>query len=310
MHTALVGCTGFVGGNLAAHRAFDGLYHSKNIESAFGTNPDLLVYAGVPAAKFLANTDAQGDAAVCKNALLNIEKINPKKLVLISTVDVYAQPNGADEKTPADFNNPAAYGRNRAQLEADVRAAYPDALIVRLPGLFGCGLKKNFIYDFLTITPSMLKNEKYAALAEKSALVKEAYQPAENGFYKLHTPSAALRAWFAENDFNALSFTDSRASYQFYDLSNLWQDISTALAADLQLLNIATEPVSAAEVYGALTHGGVFCNEISAAPAAYDMRSQYDALYHGENGYLYTKQMVLDALCAYVSAVKKTGGNA
>ncbi len=310
MQSALVGYTGFVGGNLAAHRAFDGLYHSKNIESAFGTKPDLLVYAGLPAAKFLANTDAEGDAAVCRNALENIQKIDPARLVLISTVDVYAQPNGADEHTPADLGNPAAYGRNRAQLETAVRENYPDALIVRLPGLFGCGLKKNFIYDFLTVTPSMLKSEKYAELSAKSELVKAAYAPANNGFYKLQAPGEALRAWFAANDFNALSFTDSRASYQFYDLSNLWQDISTALATKLKVLNIATAPVTAAEIYAALTHGSVFCNELSAAPVAYDMRSVYDALYHGENGYLYTKQMVLDALCAYVLAVKKSGGNA
>lgn len=52
---SLVGFTGFVGSNLAMSTDFDGLYNSANIEEAYGTNPDLLVYAGVPAQKFIAN---------------------------------------------------------------------------------------------------------------------------------------------------------------------------------------------------------------------------------------------------------------
>ena len=58
---SLVGCTGFVGQNIANSCKFDGLYHSKNIEAAYGTNPELLVYAGVRAEMFLANQDPQRD---------------------------------------------------------------------------------------------------------------------------------------------------------------------------------------------------------------------------------------------------------
>ena len=105
MRSALVGCTGFVGGNIAARHPFEGLYHSKNIGGAFGTRPELLVYAGLPAAKYLANTDPDGDLAVVKNAMENIRQIAPQRLVLISTVDVYAQPDGVDENIPADMDN-------------------------------------------------------------------------------------------------------------------------------------------------------------------------------------------------------------
>lgn len=44
MKTALVGYTGFVGSNIYAAGSFDGAYNSKNIEEAYGTNPDLLIY--------------------------------------------------------------------------------------------------------------------------------------------------------------------------------------------------------------------------------------------------------------------------
>ena len=45
---ALVGYTGFVGSNICAvaGKEIEAVYNSKNIEEAFGTCPDLLIYAG------------------------------------------------------------------------------------------------------------------------------------------------------------------------------------------------------------------------------------------------------------------------
>ena len=52
----LVGYTGFVGSNIYAKGQFDAVFNSKNITQAFGLQPDLLVYAGLRAEKYLANT--------------------------------------------------------------------------------------------------------------------------------------------------------------------------------------------------------------------------------------------------------------
>lgn len=302
---ALVGHTGFVGSNIAACHGFDGLYNSQNIKKAYGTCPDLLIYAGVPAAKFLADKDPDGDMAVCQNAFENIKKIAPKKLVLISTVDIYQNPNGADENTPADAQNPSAYGRNRAALEKLVRAEYNDALIIRLPALFGTGLKKNFIYDFLHPAPSMLTQQKYDELSAKSELISQCYAAAQNGFYKLENESVELVEYFQQSDFNSLCFTDSRAEYQLYDVSCLWRDISVALAANLTLLNITAEPLCAAAIYDALTYGGKFENILQKVPAKYDMKSKYAPLYGGENGYIYSADETLEALKAFVNAARR-----
>ena len=73
---ALVGYTGFVGSNLAANGDFDGLYNSKNVKEAYGTNPDVLYYSGVPAAKFIANKFPEMDMSIMKGAVENIRKIN------------------------------------------------------------------------------------------------------------------------------------------------------------------------------------------------------------------------------------------
>ena len=140
----LVGSTGFVGGNLAAKHAFAAVCHSTDIAAQFGAKPDLCVYAGVPAAMFLANADPDADLAVMAAARENLRQIAPKQLVLISSIAVYADSRGKDEQSPMTPDGLPAYGRNRLQLERWVREDYPNALIVRLPALYGIGLKKNF----------------------------------------------------------------------------------------------------------------------------------------------------------------------
>ena len=298
----LVGSTGFVGGNLMAAHSFAAACHSTDIAAQFSTAPDLCVYAGVPAAMFLANADPEADLAVMAAARENLRRIAPKKLVLISSIAVYADSRGKDESdapTPADL---PAYGRNRLQLEHWVRQDFPDALIVRLPALYGLGLRKNFLFDLHTITPAMLRPEKYSELAAKSPLVKSASTLADNGFYKLNGTAdpAALRAFFAANDFNALAFTDARSRYQFYNLGRLWSDMEAARAADVKLLHLCTPPVSAAEVYTAVTGKADWHNELPKPPFDYDLRSRHAALLGGSGDYLCTKQQELDDITRFM----------
>ena len=303
MRTALVGYTGFVGGNIAASCTFDGLYNSKNINSAFGEKYDLLIYAGVRAEKFLANRNPQGDRAMIRQAFENIKRIDPKKVVLINTIDVYRDTNGKDETSVMQIDNLQPYGKNRLELESLVQDHF-DSLVVRLPALFGKGIKKNFVYDALTIIPSMLNDEKYALLSAKSDLVRECYHGSDNGFYTLDSleskKKSELREFFENNDWNALYFTDSRNRYQFYDLSNLWADIKTALEYNLKLLNLTSEPVSASEV-SVECFGRTFENIMGNDPAEYDLRSVHADLFEGENGYCYSKEKVMDGLKKFVT---------
>lgn len=300
----LVGSTGFVGGNLAAKHTFAAACHSTDTAAQFGTKPELCVYAGVPAAMFLANADPEADLAVMASARENLRKIAPQRLVLISSIAVYADSRGKDETSPMQPDGLPAYGRNRLQLERWVREDFPTALIVRLPALYGVGLKKNFLFDLHTITPAMLKPDKYAELAQSSALVRDGYTLADNSFYKLNgtVDAAALREYFAGSNFNALAFTDSRSKYQFYHLAHLWQNIQTALQNDLTVLNLTTPPVTAAEVYTAVTGKADWKNELPKPPFDYDLHSLHAELLGGKNGYLCTKQQELDEICAFMRA--------
>lgn len=300
---ALVGYTGFVGSNIYSEGKIDSVYNSKNIESAYGTEPDLLIYSGLRAEKYLANNDPEKDMELINQAIENISKINPKKLVLISTVDVLKNPVDVDEMADIETEGLQAYGYNRYQLELWVREHYEDALIVRLPGLFGKNIKKNFIYDYINVIPFMLKEEKYLELVNKENELEKYYHKQDNGFYKVDVKEddkEYLKNIFRKVGFSALNFTDSRSRFQLYNLSRLWNDINTALENNLTMWHPATEPVTAGEIYKHLT-GEEFVNELNGVPANYDYKTAYAEVFGGIDGYICDKETVLKEIKEFVN---------
>ena len=301
---ALVGYTGYVGSNLYASGDFDAAYNSKNIQEAYGTCPDLLVYAGLRAEKYLANNAPEKDMEQIMEAEHNIEKIKPKKLVLISTIDVFKEPKNVDERSVIDTENLHPYGYNRYQMELWVRKNYPDALIIRLPGLFGKNIKKNFIYDYINVIPFMLNKDKFDELVKIDSELDKYYQLQNNGFYKVNVSEQEkekLKNKFRKIGFSALNFTDSRSVYQFYNLNRLWDDIQTALRENILLWHPATEPVSAGEIYQYL-NGKQFTNELNGKPADYDYRTIFSEIFGGKGGYISEKEKVLREIKTFVES--------
>jgi hypothetical protein len=148
---ALIGHTGFVGSNLAAQRTFEANFNSKTIGDIRGQAFGTVVCAGVQAQKWWANQNPQADWDGIQALIDRLDSIQAERFVLISTVDVFLPPIGFTERQ-TDLDDPAlhAYGKNRLKLEAWVAERFATANVVRLPALFGPGLKKNIIFDLMT----------------------------------------------------------------------------------------------------------------------------------------------------------------
>ncbi len=149
MENALIGFSGFVGSTLLKQAHFSKLFRSTNINKIENSELDVVVCAGAPAQKWIANRDPVDDRKNIESLINYLRTIKCKKFILISTVDVFREPIGVDESTPVDEPGLHPYGFHRRLLEKFVEQHFKSHLIVRLPGLVGPGLRKNVIFDFL-----------------------------------------------------------------------------------------------------------------------------------------------------------------
>ena len=247
---ALVGWTGFVGGALDARIRPDARFRSTDIDQLPAADVDEIVCAGAPAEKWKANADPEGDRARLQPLMDALAASRARSCVLVSTVDVFADSRGADESTPADTGQEQAYGRNRALLEQFVRERFEQTLVVRLPGMFGPGLKKNLVFDLVN-------------------------QP---------------EARFAHQD----------STFQFYDVRALWGHVLLAQDAGLRVVNLATEPVSAAQVARECFGVDYRCDD--RPQVAYDLRTAHAPELAGREGpYLADADEVLAGIRAWGS---------
>ena len=149
MNSAIVGYSGFVGSNLVSSHEFTDKYKSSNIADIQGKHYDLVVFAAAKAEKWRINQDPASDLQHISQLEDVLRSFSTDQLVLISTVDVYANPIDVDERTVVKVDGLHAYGRHRYRLEQFALQQHPSVLVMRLPGLFGRGIKKNVIFDLL-----------------------------------------------------------------------------------------------------------------------------------------------------------------
>lgn len=254
MKTALIGYTGFVGSTLLAQTTFDDKYNSRNITDIQQKEYDLVVCAGVSAVKWLANKEPEKDWEGIQYLLNNIQLVKAKKFVHISTIDVYPTPLQVNEDTIIDPTRAEPYGKHRYQLEQIIQELFDNTLILRLPALFGTGLKKNFIYDLI------------------------------------HT--------------RMLDYTHPDSSFPFYNMDNLWKDISIAKNAHLSCLNLAVEPLTAGEIAKNALQIEIQPQETTPI-IHYDMHSKYSSLFNAASPYLYSKEYTLDQIIRFIKKEKK-----
>jgi len=144
MRKVLIGAGGLVGKSIATGVTFEVMQTSQSSidESHF----DLAVVAAPGAEKWKANLDPKSDLDQVKLLISRLDSMTLEKVIHMSTVDVYANPNNSDEDSDlTDSGSP--YGFHRRLLEEFLTSRFPQVKIFRLGGLVGEGLKKNAVYD-------------------------------------------------------------------------------------------------------------------------------------------------------------------
>jgi len=149
MLKGLIGYTGFVGGNLLKTTSFDYTFNSKNIDAITNIKFDQLVCAAPSAVKWKANKEPAEDQKLIDNLIAVLKKVRTRQIIYTSTIDVYKSPINMNEDSPMITSELHPYGLHRLEFEKFFRENFPKSLIIRLPALFGPGLKKNIIFDFL-----------------------------------------------------------------------------------------------------------------------------------------------------------------
>jgi len=147
-NNGLIGYTGLVGQNILQHKEFDDLYNSTNIEDIKGKEFDLLICSGARGNRRFGDMNPKEDKNNIDNLIFNLKYVRTKKLILISTIEVYNYNTNMDEDYIINIDELSPYAKHRALLELYCKDNF-DCLIVRLPIIFGIGTKKNIIYDLI-----------------------------------------------------------------------------------------------------------------------------------------------------------------
>lgn len=304
---ALIGYTGFVGTTLRRSLACDALYNSANVEQIAGERFDEVICAAAPATMWQANRDPAGDRANIRRLFDALARAEAGRVILISTIAVFADPAAANTESRAAFEPEKAYGRHRRELEELVTARFPHTHVVRLPALFGPGLRKNFVFDLVNPVPSFLRPPAYEALAQPELAGRYYGWDEALGMWALNRTAlaasadrAALTAAVEDAGLAARNFTNSSSTFQYYNMDRLAGDLARITAAGLATVNICSAPLAAADLCRELT-GRTFANP--APPVVHeDMRSDHAALWGGQDGYLYDRASVLADLKAFHAA--------
>ncbi|MBT9371467.1 hypothetical protein [Rhizobium sp. CSW-27] len=314
MSSALIGHTGFVGGAISRQHAFDHLFNSKNIASAREQDFSLVACAAAPGSMFEANRFPDRDAARVDALIDILSTISADRFILLSSIAVLASfDKGLDEETD-DYQLDLAYGRNRRRLEAFCAEHFNNCLIVRLPALFGEGLKKNFIFDILNPMPSMLPPARFgelcAALPETLAVaVRRIYsEDTELGMMMVDRAGldasglrSELEAAVTELGYSALAFTNPDSEFQYYDMSQIWSDVSRSVDAGLPTIHLAPAPLKASAVFELATGETMAPN--GARLHREDMRTCHASLWQRDGVYMQSPEEVADRLKAYFAQV-------
>ncbi len=304
----LIGYTGFVGNNLARQFKFDGLYNSKNISDIFNQKFNILVCAAAPGSMVDANKNKEFDRANIELLIKNLSRSKPDKLVLISTIGVFKDFSATNNESSKLFETDLAYGVNRRYLEKSLENICNKLHIIRLPALFGDGLKKNFIFDLINQVPSFFNSKKFNQLSlfdnnkhyDLSRYYeyhpkKDLYLLNRNAFDRASIKTKKeLLIFLNDAKSSSIYFHSHKSTYQFYNLNNLFKDIIKVIDNDINTMHLNSEPIQTNEIYKKFFLSDMPPNE---APVHFEnMISKYSHIWNSDSKYLENKEVILNQL--------------
>lgn len=315
----LVGHTGFVGSTLTQQLDFSHLFNSANID---GIDPkicfEVAVCAAAPGSMLEANRNPETDLEKLKDLMAHLDRLQAERFVLISTIAVLADFSDGPTESTCRYETELAYGRNRRALEEFCQRRFANSLVVRLPALFGQGLKKNFIFDLLNPVPSMLTEERLDELKstlppQLSATLAKLYSPGPmTGFVKLDRQAlkvrperSAIEKAVEASGHAAVYFHNPETTYQYYNMERLWQDITRAQNVGLRAIHLATEPLAAGHIHQRLL--GRPMPESRARLHREDMHTQHAVVWGRQGPYLEDATTTLDQLAAFFESESVKG---
>jgi len=149
----IIGNSGLIGTTLKEKIKFDLEFNSRNMHEYIEKVPDEcdLYLSCLPATKWIINQNLESDIKNMHEILNIISKKKYKKIILISTIDVYyeSEKHANEDYTPKIKS--LNYGSNRYLFELLVIqfVKYEDIKIFRLPALFSKNIKKNILFDLI-----------------------------------------------------------------------------------------------------------------------------------------------------------------
>ena len=308
---AIIGNRGLVGLNICQNHKFIHQFNSSNVPTHYDSKYDTVVCAAAPGSMLLANRDPVSDKKSIDQLIQQLSVLRCNNFILISTIAVLSERCDSKSEEADDFETSAAYGINRRKLEVYCRQKFDSCLIVRLPALFGKGLKKNFIFDILNPAPSLMTRQHHNYIEDilplflRSLFLMVFEWNTKISMYKIDrvklnisSNKCELESWLINSGNSALNFTNPDSIFQFYNLSRLWTDIEIALTSGLRLLHISPAPLKAKKIYYSVKNTNMpqSSESINAKKYQQDMQTLHSHLWGSHNSYITQEQDIINEI--------------
>lgn len=119
----------------------------------------------------------------------------------------------------------------------------------------------------------------------------------------LFGPNLKKNALFDLLNDNETHKINPASSFQWYPITRIEQDLETVKVANLKIVNLFTEPTLTERIVEELFENAIVGPLVAPAPS-YCVKTKYDQVFGGANGYIMGADAVIDAMRDYVLSVR------